>query len=162
MRGWPKVPKDFGFRVLTMCLRPLVGLLLRPAVTGKEHVPADGPLIVASNHLSAIDTLCLAVLLPRKVTFLAKNEYFTRSGIRGWFMARLISTCGFVRVDRSSPAAGKAALAAGLRVLLRQTTDEVMNAIADLSRQQRGVGYAGLGRATVGSQTDDAEASPQL
>jgi 1-acyl-sn-glycerol-3-phosphate acyltransferase len=100
-----------------MLLRPFVTLVLRPRVTGREHVPRSGQLIVASNHLSAIDTLCLAILLPRPVTFLAKAEYFTQPGIRGRMMATLMSTCGFIPVDRSSPAAAKEALDAGCRVL---------------------------------------------
>lgn len=103
--------------MLTATLRLFAFVWLRPRVTGREHVPVDGAVIVASNHLSAIDTLCLSVLLPRRVKFLAKAEYFNRLGIRGRLMAWLMSTCGFVPVDRSSPAAGKDALDAGSRVL---------------------------------------------
>ena len=91
--------------------------LCRPLVSGLERIPGDGPLIVASNHLSAIDTLFLSVLLRRRVTFLAKAEYFSQSGVRGRAMSGLMSACGFVAVDRASPAAGRAVIDRGLQVL---------------------------------------------
>ena len=105
-----------SYRIIKAACRPAVGAC-RPLVTGRECVPAHGPVIVASNHLSAVDTLFLSVLLRRRVTFLAKAEYFTRSGLRGRLMSGLMSACGFVAVDRTSPAAGRAAIDRGLQVL---------------------------------------------
>jgi 1-acyl-sn-glycerol-3-phosphate acyltransferase len=107
---------ELSYRIVRAACRPVAGLC-RPTVSGLEHVPSDGPLIVASNHLSAIDTLFLSVLLKRRVTFLAKAEYFTRPGLRGRLMSGLMSACGFVPVDRASPAAGRAAIHSGLQVL---------------------------------------------
>lgn len=107
---------DLSYRTIKALCRPVVGLC-RPRVTGMEHVPLRGALIVASNHLSACDTLFLSVLLRRRVTFLAKAEYFTRVGLRGRLMSGLMSACGFVPVDRASPAAGRAAIDRGLQIL---------------------------------------------
>ncbi len=105
-----------SYRTVKAVCRPAVWLC-RPLVTGLDRVPTHGPVIVASNHLSAVDTLFLSALLRRRVTFLAKAEYFTRSGLRGRLMSALMSACGFVSVDRSSPAAGRAAIDRGLQVL---------------------------------------------
>jgi 1-acyl-sn-glycerol-3-phosphate acyltransferase len=70
-----------------MAIRRVVGvafhLLWRPKITGLEHVPATGPVILASNHLSFIDSFVIPLAVPRKVTFLAKREYFEGSGVRG-------------------------------------------------------------------------------
>jgi 1-acyl-sn-glycerol-3-phosphate acyltransferase len=117
--GWMRLDGarvGLSYRFVKVACRPIVGLC-RPLMTGLERVPANGPVIVASNHLSAIDTLFLSVLLRRRVTFLAKAEYFNRSGLRGRLMLGLMSACGFVAVDRSSPAAGRAAVDRGLQVL---------------------------------------------
>lgn len=116
-RAWvAKARIELSYRVVRTACRPVAGLC-RPRVSGLERLPSDGPLIVASNHLSAIDTLFLSVLLKRRVTFLAKAEYFTKPGLRGRLMSALVSACGFVPVDRANPAAGRAAIDSGLRVL---------------------------------------------
>ncbi len=115
-KGRRRLGAGLSYRLVKAACRPVVGVC-RPLVTGLERVPAEGPVIVASNHLSAADTLFISVLLRRRVTFLAKAEYFTRSGLRGRLMSGLMSACGFVPVDRSSPAAGRAAIDRGLRVL---------------------------------------------
>jgi 1-acyl-sn-glycerol-3-phosphate acyltransferase len=117
--GWKQLARarvGLSYQIVRVACRPVVGLC-RPVVSGLERIPAHGALIVASNHLSAIDTLFLSVLLKRRVIFLAKAEYFTRSGLRGELMSGLMSACGFVAVDRSSPAAGRAAIDGGLQVL---------------------------------------------
>jgi 1-acyl-sn-glycerol-3-phosphate acyltransferase len=73
--------------VAYMAIRRVVGvafhLLWRPKITGLEHVPATGPVILASNHLSFIDSFVIPLAVPRKVTFLAKREYFEGTGVRG-------------------------------------------------------------------------------
>jgi 1-acyl-sn-glycerol-3-phosphate acyltransferase len=70
-----------------MAIRRVVGvafhLLWRPRITGLEHVPATGPVILASNHLSFIDSFVIPLAVPRRVTFLAKREYFEGTGLRG-------------------------------------------------------------------------------
>src|SRR5205814_9318390 len=62
---------------------PFLRGLWRPWAEGMEHVPMDRPAILASNHLSFSDSFFFPVMVPRKVTFLAKSEYFTTPGIKG-------------------------------------------------------------------------------
>lgn len=58
-------------------------LAFRPWVEGLENIPAHGPAILASNHLSFSDSFFLPAVLDRKVTFIAKAEYFTAPGVKG-------------------------------------------------------------------------------
>ena len=55
----------------------------RPKVSGLRQVPTVGPVIIASNHLSFSDSIFMPLVVPRKVTFLAKSEYFTSPGVKG-------------------------------------------------------------------------------
>src|SRR6185437_11419684 len=66
-------------------LGPLLSLLGRPKVEGLEHVPSSGPVILASNHLAVMDSFYLPLVVRRRITFLAKSEYFTGTGLKGWF-----------------------------------------------------------------------------
>ncbi|MFL6121992.1 lysophospholipid acyltransferase family protein [Actinophytocola sp.] len=84
---------------------------------GREHVPAAGPVILASNHLSFIDSVVLRLAAPRQVTFLAKAEYFTGRGLRGWFMRWFFTAVGSVPVARGQHRAATAALDTALEVL---------------------------------------------
>jgi 1-acyl-sn-glycerol-3-phosphate acyltransferase len=61
-------------------LRPLTRVAFRPDVTGAEHVPRTGPVILAANHLSFVDSFLIPLTTPRRVSFLAKEEYFARPG----------------------------------------------------------------------------------
>ncbi len=96
---------------------PLLHLLFRPWVEGIENIPREGPAIVASNHLSFSDSLFLPLVVPRRVTFLAKIDYFTGRGLRGRLTAAFFRQAGQVPVDRSGGRASEAALRTGLRVL---------------------------------------------
>jgi 1-acyl-sn-glycerol-3-phosphate acyltransferase len=98
-------------------LGPLLRLLYRPWVKGLENIPDDGPAILASDHLSFCDSFFLPLVVPRKVTFLAKAEYFTTPGIKGFFSRMFFSGVGQVPIDRSDSDAAKAALNTGVRVL---------------------------------------------
>ncbi|GAA5089510.1 lysophospholipid acyltransferase family protein [Nocardia iowensis] len=98
-------------------LGPLLRVLGRPEVEGLHHVPRTGPVIVAANHLAVIDSLYLALVLPRQVTFLAKQEYFTGTGPRGRFKRWFFSATGQVPVDRTGGSAAADALAAATRIL---------------------------------------------
>jgi 1-acyl-sn-glycerol-3-phosphate acyltransferase len=98
-------------------IRPLFWLLFRPRVTGREHVPLTGPVILASNHLSFIDSIAIPTLAPRKVSYLAKAEYFTGSGISGWFSRQLFSALAALPVERKTHRAAQAALDTALAVL---------------------------------------------
>src|SRR6187200_3062529 len=96
---------------------PLLKLVFRPQVEGVEHVPAEGPAILASNHLSYADWLFMPLTLPRRVTFVAKAEYFTTPGVKGWFQRLFFSGAGQVPIDRSGASAAEGALTAAKRVL---------------------------------------------
>ncbi|MEW2520453.1 lysophospholipid acyltransferase family protein [Actinacidiphila alni] len=92
----------------------------RPWVEGLENIPREGPAILASNHLSFSDSFFLPAMLDRKVTFIAKAEYFTSPGIKGKLTAAFFKGVGQLPVDRSGArGAGEAAIKSGLAVLER-------------------------------------------
>ena len=86
-------------------------------VAGREHVPALGPVILASNHLSFIDSVVTRFAAPRRVTFLTKAEYFTGRGLRGRFTRWFFTAAGSVPVTRGQHRAATAALETALEVL---------------------------------------------
>jgi 1-acyl-sn-glycerol-3-phosphate acyltransferase len=92
-------------------------LAFRPKVKGLRNVPATGPLIIASNHLSFSDSIFMPLVVPRKVTFLAKSEYFTSPGPKGFIKKLTFIALGQVPVDRSGGRRSEAALITGLQVL---------------------------------------------
>lgn len=95
-------------------------LVFRPWVEGLENVPAEGPAILASNHLSFSDSFFLPAVLDRKVTFIAKAEYFTTPGIKGRLTAAFFKGVGQLPVDRSGArGAGEAAIKSGIEVIER-------------------------------------------
>jgi 1-acyl-sn-glycerol-3-phosphate acyltransferase len=96
---------------------PLLKLVFRPQAEGAENVPSEGPAILASNHLSYADWLFMPLTLPRRVTFVAKAEYFTSPGIKGWFQKKFFSGAGQVPIDRSGATAAEGALKAAKRIL---------------------------------------------
>ena len=98
-------------------IRPLLWVLIRPRVIGRENVPLTGPVIIASNHLSFIDSLVIPTLAPRRVRLLAKAEYFTGSGISGWFTRTVFTALGAYPVERETHRAAQAALDTALKVL---------------------------------------------
>ncbi|CAB5001239.1 MAG: 1-acyl-sn-glycerol-3-phosphate acyltransferase [Actinobacteria bacterium] len=89
----------------------------RPKVKGLRNVPAKGPVIIASNHLSFSDSIFMPLVVPRKVTFLAKSEYFTSPGPKGLLKKVTFKALGQVPVDRSGGRRSEAALITGLQVL---------------------------------------------
>jgi 1-acyl-sn-glycerol-3-phosphate acyltransferase len=95
-------------------------LAFRPWVEGLENVPAEGPAILASNHLSFSDSFFLPAMLDRKVTFIAKQEYFTTPGVKGKLTAAFFKGVGQLPVDRSGGrGASEAAIKSGIEVLER-------------------------------------------
>ena len=98
-------------------LGPALKLLFRPDVTGLHQVPGTGPVILACNHLSFSDSIFTPLIVRRRVTFVAKAEYFTGKGIKGWLMRQFFSGTGTIPVDRSGGKAAQAALDTLLRVL---------------------------------------------
>jgi len=98
-------------------LGPLLRTLFRPKVEGADHIPATGGVVLASNHLAVADSFFLPLVVSRRVTFLAKREYFTAPGILGRLKKWFFSGVGQVPIDRSSGAAAQAALDTGVRLL---------------------------------------------
>jgi 1-acyl-sn-glycerol-3-phosphate acyltransferase len=98
-------------------LGPLLKLVFRPYAEGTENVPAEGPAILASNHLSYSDWLFMPLVIPRRVTFVAKAEYFTTPGLKGWLQKTFFSGAGQVPIDRASGTAAAGAIATGLNIL---------------------------------------------
>ncbi|HET7328059.1 MAG TPA: lysophospholipid acyltransferase family protein [Nocardioidaceae bacterium] len=96
---------------------PLLRLIFRPYAEGADSVPAEGPAIIASNHLSYSDWLFMPLTLPRRVTFVAKAEYFEGRGLKGWAQRTFFSGAGQVPIDRSGGRASEGALKSGLRIL---------------------------------------------
>src|SRR6478736_10429238 len=95
-------------------------LAFRPWVEGLENVPAEGPAILASNHLSFSDSFFLPSMLDRKVTFIAKAEYFTSPGVKGKLTAAFFKGVGQLPVDRSGArGAGEAAIRSAIAVIER-------------------------------------------
>jgi len=98
---------------------PLLRAIFRPWVVGLENIPADGAVILASNHLSFIDSVFLPLEVDRRVSFLAKSDYFTRRGLRGWATKAFMNATGQLPIDRSGGKASEASLNTGLAVLAR-------------------------------------------
>ncbi len=96
---------------------PLLRMVFRPRAEGVENVPLEGPAILASNHLSYADWLFMPLTLPRRVTFVAKEEYFTSPGLKGWLQRTFFSGAGQVPIDRSGADAAAGALLTAKRVL---------------------------------------------
>ncbi|MFE2547232.1 lysophospholipid acyltransferase family protein [Streptomyces sp. NPDC059355] len=100
-------------------LGPLLRLLFRPRIEGLENIPAEGAAIIAGNHLSFSDHFLMPAILKRRITFLAKAEYFTGPGVKGRLTAFFFRSAGQIPVDRSGKDAGQAALREGLGVLAK-------------------------------------------
>ena len=98
-------------------LRPLFVLLFVPRVSGKDNIPARGGALLASNHLSMSDSLFLPVMIRRRVSFLAKKEYFTGRGIKGRLKAAFVRGTGLIPIDRDDADAAQAALRTGARAV---------------------------------------------
>ena len=96
---------------------PLLSLLGRPKVEGLDYVPRSGPAILASNHLAVADSFFKPLVVRRRITFLAKAEYFTGTGLKGWFQRWFYTAAGQVPIDRSDADSAQAALTTAARVL---------------------------------------------
>ncbi|NYD41021.1 lysophospholipid acyltransferase family protein [Nocardioides panaciterrulae] len=111
---------DSGFyEVLHRVIPPLVKAIWRPTVIGLENVPRTGGVILASNHLSFADSVVIPVVVPRKVVFLAKSDYFTGRGVKGTASRLWFEGIGMLPVDRDDKKAALASLDTALEVLTR-------------------------------------------
>jgi 1-acyl-sn-glycerol-3-phosphate acyltransferase len=100
-----------------VAIGPLAKLVYRPRAEGLDNVPRTGAAILASNHLSAADWIFMPLQLRRRVTFLAKAEYFTGTGVKGFLQRTFFTGAGQVPIDRSSASAAEDAIRTGIRIL---------------------------------------------
>jgi 1-acyl-sn-glycerol-3-phosphate acyltransferase len=98
-------------------LGPILRLMFRPRVEGAENIPGTGPVILAGNHLTFIDSMIMPLVCARPVYFIGKDEYVTGKGFKGRLMAWFFTGCGMIPVDRDGANGGVAALMTGRRVL---------------------------------------------
>lgn len=96
---------------------PLLTTVFRPWVKGLENVPKNGPAIVVCNHLSFVDSIFLPLMVDRQMAFLAKSDYFTGRGLKGFIVRLFFTSAGQLPIDRSGGKASEASLNAGLQVL---------------------------------------------
>jgi 1-acyl-sn-glycerol-3-phosphate acyltransferase len=130
----------FYYVLKYVLLGPLLRLAFRPRIEGLEHIPSSGAAIIAGNHLSFSDHFLMPAILKRRITFLAKAEYFTGPGIRGRLIAFFFRSAGQIPVDRSGKDAGQAAIREGLGVLSK---DELLGIYPEGTRSHDGRLYKG-------------------
>lgn len=100
-------------------LGPLLKTIYRPWVEGLENIPKTGPVIMVGNHLSVVDSFFLPLMTDRRIYFLAKSDYFTGKGLKGWFVRNFMLGVGQIPINRSGGSASEASLQAGLGVLAK-------------------------------------------
>jgi 1-acyl-sn-glycerol-3-phosphate acyltransferase len=107
------------YEVVHAVLPPVAKAVWRPTIIGLDNLPASGPVVVASNHLSFADSMVIPFVVPRKVVFLAKEDYFTGTGVKGALIRGWFEGIGMVPVDRDDTKAAIASLDIALAVLGR-------------------------------------------
>jgi 1-acyl-sn-glycerol-3-phosphate acyltransferase len=119
--GGPAAPvqkSGYLYWVAKVVLTPILTVAFRPKIDGVRRVPRSGPAILACNHVSYLDWLFLPLVVrTRRISFLAKLEYFTRSGLKGSAQRYFFTATGQVPVDRSGADASSAALRTAKRLL---------------------------------------------
>ncbi|WP_168627125.1 MULTISPECIES: 1-acyl-sn-glycerol-3-phosphate acyltransferase [unclassified Cryobacterium] len=130
----------FYWLMKNLIVGPIVRTSFRPWVTGHENIPRTGPVIMASNHLSFIDSIFLPLMMDRRITFLAKSDYYTARGIKGWFIKNFLKAAGMLPIDRSGGKASEASLRTGLSVLAK---GEVLGIYPEGTRSPDGRLYRG-------------------
>src|SRR5580693_7223446 len=107
------------YQLSRVVMGPALYLLGRPRVSGLEHVPASGPAILASNHLSIIDSVYLPFVVPRPVVFPAKAEYFNARGPVGRLWAAYLRSTNQLSINRGGARAAQETLDSALEILAR-------------------------------------------
>jgi len=105
------------YQLSRLVMGPALYVLGRPRVSGLEHVPSSGPAILASNHLSIIDSMYLPLVIPRPVVFPAKAEYFTAKGPFGRLWAAYLRSTNQLEMDRGDTRSAQATLEAAAEIL---------------------------------------------
>lgn len=98
---------------------PILRTVFRPWLEGTENIPKTGGVILASNHLSFIDSIFLPLVIDRRIYFLAKSDYFHGRGLKGWLIKNFLLGTGMLPIDRSGGKASEASLNTGLNVLAK-------------------------------------------
>jgi 1-acyl-sn-glycerol-3-phosphate acyltransferase len=101
-----------AYWALKIVLTPLLYVLFRVRREGTHRVPSTGPVILASNHQSFIDSIFLPLVVRRRVTFVAKAEYFET-----WKTAWFFRAVGMIPLKRDGGSASTRALLAAREVL---------------------------------------------
>jgi 1-acyl-sn-glycerol-3-phosphate acyltransferase len=107
------------YQLSRVVIGPVLHMLGRPKATGLEFIPASGPAILASNHLSFIDSLYLPLVISRPVVFPAKAEYFSAKGPLGRIWAAYLRSTNQLEIDRSDANSAQATLEAAAGILRR-------------------------------------------
>jgi 1-acyl-sn-glycerol-3-phosphate acyltransferase len=111
-RAQPVLWLAVGYWVTKFILTPFLRLFYRVRVEGREHIPLRGSAILASNHISFCDSFFLPLVVPRRVTYVAKAEYFDN-----WKVAWFFKANGHIPLRRGAGADWKRALDAAAEVL---------------------------------------------
>lgn len=98
-------------------LVPLSRLAFRPVIEGREHIPLTGPVILAANHVSVLDSFVIPLISPRPVAFLAKAEYFRQPGLKGWLTRTVLTGTDAIAVERGDHRSAAASLEVALEAL---------------------------------------------
>lgn len=130
----------FYWIMKNLVVGPLFKMIFRPWIVGEENIPREGAVILASNHLSFIDSVALPLMIQRRVYFLAKSEYFTGKGLKGWFVRNFMLATGQLPIDRSGGQASEASLNTGLGVLAQ---GNVLGIYPEGTRSPDGLLYRG-------------------
>lgn len=105
------------YRTLELTLAPALRAVYRPVVSGAQHIPTTGPVILAANHQSFADEFFIPLGARRQVFYFAKAEYFTTPGLRGKAMASFFHGMGQVPVERGDTRSAAAVIDIGVEVL---------------------------------------------
>lgn len=119
---------------------PILKTVFRPWIAGLDNIPKTGAVILASNHLSVIDSIFLPLVIDRRIFFLAKSDYFHGRGLKGWAIKHFLQGTGMLPIDRSGGKASEASLNTGLKVLAR---GEVLGIYPEGTRSPDGKMYRG-------------------
>ena len=130
----------FYWFMKNLIVGPILKTAFRPWIVGHANIPKSGGVILASNHLSFIDSVFLPLMMDRRISFLAKSDYYTGTGIKGWLTRTFMQSAGMLPIDRSGGKASEASLETGLGVLAR---GEVLGIYPEGTRSPDGKLYRG-------------------
>jgi 1-acyl-sn-glycerol-3-phosphate acyltransferase len=100
------------YRISKLILSPILRAYFDVTSEGDQNIPKKGPAIIAANHLSALDSAFIPLVVPRKITYVAKAEYFEK-----WYSRLIFKAWGQIPLDRSGGSASQAALDQARQVL---------------------------------------------